>query len=62
MLSDDVDMKKALEVFLKTIKDDTLECPFVIAEIQTVLGPVFDAIVNEEEFHKMWLSDSQHWT
>lgn len=55
-------MKKALEVFLKTIKDAALEFPFVIAETQTFLEPVLDAIVNEEEFHKMRMSDSQHWT
>ena len=61
-LADDEDMQKRWKYFLKTIKDDTLEFPLVIAEIQTFLEPVFDAIVNEEEFHKMWLSDSQHWT
>ena len=61
-LADDEDMQKRWKYFLKTIKDDTLEFPFVIAEIQTFLEPVFDAIVNEEESHKMWLSDSQHWT
>ena len=61
-LADDEDMQKRWKYFLKTIKDDTLEFPFVIAEIQTFLEPVFDAIVNEEESYKMWLSDSQHWT
>ena len=61
-LADDEDMQKRWKYFLKTIKDDTLEFPFVIAEIQTFLEPVFDAIVNGEEFHKMWLSDSQYWT
>ena len=61
-LADDEDMQKRWKYFLKTIKDDTLELPFVIAEIQTFLEPVFDAIVNEKEFQKMWLVDSQHWT
>lgn len=44
-----MDMQKRWKYFLKTIKDDTLEFPFVIAEIQTFLEPVFDAIVNEDE-------------
>ena len=40
--------------FLKTIKDNTLEFPFVIEEIQTFLEPVFDAIVNENEWQEQW--------
>ena len=53
-LSDDVDMQKRWKYFLKNIKDDTLEFSVVIAEIQTFLEPVFDAIVNEEEWQKQW--------
>lgn len=61
-LADDEDMQKRWKHFLKTIKDDTLEFSFVIEEIQTFLEPVFDAILNEKEFQKMWLAESQHWT
>ena len=61
-LAYDEDMQKRWKYFLKTIKDDTLAFPFVIAEIQAFLAPVFDVIVTEEEWKKMWLSDSQHWT
>lgn len=39
---------------MKNIKDDTLEFSVVIAEIQTFLEPVFDAIVNEDEWQKQW--------
>ena len=39
---------------MKTIKDNTLEFPFVIEEIQTLLEPVFDAIVNEKEWQNIW--------
>ena len=56
-LANDEDMQKRWKYFLKTIKDDTLEVPFVIAEIQTFLEPVFDAIVNEVEWQKQWKVD-----
>ena len=55
-LADDEDMQKRWKYFLKTIKDDTLEFPFVIAEIQTFLEPVFDAIVNESEWQNEWIA------
>ena len=53
-LADDEDMQKRWKFFLKTIKDNTLEFPFVIEEIQTFLEPVFDAIVNENEWQEQW--------
>ena len=56
-LADDEDIQKRWKYFLKTIKDDTLEFPLVIAEIQTFLEPVFDAIVNEVEWQKQWKAD-----
>lgn len=61
-LADDEDMQKRWKYFLKTIKDDTLEFPFVIAEIQTFLEPVFDAIVNEVEWQKVWKSNAEKWS
>lgn len=39
---------------MKNIKDDTLEFSVVIDEIQTFLEPVFEAIVNEDEWQKVW--------
>lgn len=60
-LADDEDMQKRWKFFLKTIKDNTLEFPFVIAEIQTFLEPVFDAIVNEDEGKKQWNSKILLW-
>ncbi|MCM1191003.1 MAG: nucleotidyl transferase AbiEii/AbiGii toxin family protein [Butyrivibrio sp.] len=53
-LAEDVDMQKRWKFFLKNIKDDTLEFAVVINEIQVFLEPVFDAIVNEEEWQKEW--------
>jgi predicted nucleotidyltransferase component of viral defense system len=60
-LADDVDMQKRWKFFLKTIKDNTLEFAAVIAEIQTFLEPVFDAIVNEDEWQKTWNSLKNQW-
>ena len=53
-LAEDEDMQKRWKYFLKNIKDNTLEFSVVIAEIQTFLEPVFDAIVNEEEWQEWW--------
>lgn len=47
-------MQKRWKFFLKTIKDNTLEFSFVIVEIQTFLEPVFDAMVNEDEWQRQW--------
>ncbi len=42
---------------MKTIKDNTLEFSAVIKEIQIFLEPVFDAIVNEDEWQNQWKCD-----
>ena len=60
-LVDDEDMQKRWRYFLKNIKDDTLSFSVVIAEIQTFLEPVFDAIANEDEWKKMWSSKVVDW-
>ncbi len=60
-LAENMDMQKRWKFFLKTIKDDTLEFSVVIEEIQTFLEPVFDAIVNEDEWKKQWNSIECNW-
>lgn len=60
-LANDVDIQKRWKHFLKTIKDETLEFSFVIAEIQTFLEPVFDAIVNEKEWQNSWDTTVIRW-
>ena len=60
-LSVDTDMQKRWKFFLKTIKDDTLEFSAVIKEIQTFLEPVFDAMVNEDEWQRQWKCN-MNWT
>lgn len=60
-LANDVDIQKRWKHFLKTIKDETLELSFVIAEIQTFLEPVFDAIANEKEWQRQWTAKQNEW-
>ena len=59
-LSEDDDMQKRWSYFLKNLKDDTLEFAVVIKEMQKFLEPVFDAIVDEEEWKKNW-TFKQKW-
>ena len=60
-LADDEAMQKRWLYFVKNIKDDTLEFSVVIAEIQTFLEPVFDAVVNEDEWQKQWAGTQNEW-
>lgn len=48
-LADDEAMQKRWKFFLKTINDNTLEFTSVIAEMETFLEPVFNAMLNEEK-------------
>lgn len=61
-LSEDTDMQKRWKFFLKTIKDNTLEFSAVITEIQTFLEPIFDAMVNEDEWQNIWKSNARKWS
>ena len=60
-LSEDEDMQKRWKYFLKTIKDDTLAFSVVIQTIQTFLEPIFDAIVNEDEWQYNWKVCQNVW-
>jgi predicted nucleotidyltransferase component of viral defense system len=53
-LAEDEDMQKRWKYFLKNIKDDSLEFTVVIDEIRIFLEPVFEAIVNEDEWQNSW--------
>lgn len=61
-LAEDAEMQKRWKYFLKNIKEESLEFSVVIAEIQTFLEPVFDAIVNEDECQKRWKSNMSRWS
>lgn len=54
LLAKDEDMLKRWKYFLKNIKDDSLEFTVVIDEIRVFLEPVFEAIVNEDEWQNSW--------
>ena len=60
-LADDTDMQKRWRYFLNNVKDDTLELSTVIEEIRIFLEPVFDAIINEEEWLEPWISQNNMW-
>lgn len=61
LLAEDEDMLKRWRYFLKNIKDDSLEFPVVIDEIRVFLEPVFEAIVNEDEWQNSWDSTVICW-
>lgn len=61
-LAEDTDMQKRWKYFLKNIKDDALELLVVIEEIQSFLEPVFDAMVNEDKWRKMWYPAKCDWS
>lgn len=60
-LAEDEDMQKRWKYFPKNKKDDTLEFPVVLVEIQTFHEPVFDTIVNEDEYLKKWIRNNFNW-
>ncbi|MEY8391902.1 nucleotidyl transferase AbiEii/AbiGii toxin family protein [Lachnospiraceae bacterium] len=60
-LAEDEDMQKRWRYFLKNIKDDKLEFSVVIEEIQRFLEPVFEAVVNDEEWFASWENIYQTW-
>ena len=57
-LAENEDMQKRWKYFLKSIKDNTLDFSAVINRIQIFLEPVFNAIVNEEEWQKSWTPEN----
>ncbi len=60
-LAENEDMQKRWKYFLKTIKDNTLEFSAVITNIQTFLEPVFNAVVNEDDFFGTWNCSDLKW-
>ncbi|MFQ8601842.1 MAG: nucleotidyl transferase AbiEii/AbiGii toxin family protein [Anaerovoracaceae bacterium] len=60
-LAENEDIQKRWRYFLKSIEDDTLEFNVVIDEIREFLEPVFDAIINEKEWRKVWKTAVTQW-
>jgi len=61
-LANDSDMQIKWRYFLKNIKNDSLDFAFVINKIQEFLEPVYDSIVNETEWQRIWDSKKQSWS
>lgn len=59
-LKNDADMQVKWRYFLKNIKDDVL-FDDVIETIEKFLRPVFDAILNEEEWQNRWDCNNRTW-
>jgi predicted nucleotidyltransferase component of viral defense system len=55
------DMKIKWRYFLKSIKDESLDFAVVINEIKAFLEPVYNAMVNETEWQKLWDRKEQLW-
>lgn len=60
-LVNDVDMKSKWKYFLKNIKDEALDLADVIEAIQVFLEPVFNGIIDETEWQKMWNREIAQW-
>lgn len=61
-LSDDENMQRRWKCFLKTVKVDTLEFPFVIAKIRIFLETLFDALVNDNnQYCVNWYAKNRSW-
>ena len=60
-LVEDTDIQKRWRYFLKNVNDDTLEFSTVIKELQEFLEPVYDAMLSEDEWQKMWNCKEAKW-
>ncbi len=49
-------------IFTYSLENNSLEFSAVIEEIQTFLEPVFDAILNEDEWQGEWESNISRWS
>lgn len=61
-LADNPDMQIKWRYFLKNIKNNLLDFIVVINDIKKFLEPIFDSIVNENEWQKIWNSKTQFWS
>lgn len=60
-LVEDTDIQKRWRYFLKNVNDDTLEFSTVIKELQEFLEPVYDAMLSEDEWQKIWNCKEAKW-
>lgn len=60
-LAVDADMQNKWRYFLKTIKRQELPFSDVICDVDVFLRPVWNAIVNEDEFIGEWSASATVW-
>ena len=60
-LADNADMQTKWKYFLKSIENKSLEFADVINEIAVFLEPVYDAIVGDREWRKVWHCENNKW-
>ena len=60
-LADDADMQTKWRYFLKTLGDAPVPFSEIIEGIDVYLGPVWEAIVAENEFTKKWKASEVQW-
>jgi hypothetical protein len=54
-------MKNKWKYFLKNIKNESLDFAVVIDEIAVFLEPVYEAVIVENEWQKMWDCKKSSW-
>ena len=60
-LANDLDMQSKWKYFLKNIKNEALDFVVVIEGIKAFLEPVYEAIICENEWQKMWDCNRKMW-
>ncbi|WP_340436105.1 hypothetical protein [Ureibacillus thermosphaericus] len=60
--AEDESRNKQWKAFLRRIGlKENLEFPFVMERIRDFLFPIYDSILNEDEFLKMWNCQTLKW-
>lgn len=60
-LADDEDMQTKWRYFLKVLGNPAISFSEVISGLKVFLEPIWNAIINEFEWHVKWLSNQNRW-
>lgn len=60
-LADDEDMQTKWRYFLKVLGNPAISFSEVISGLKVFLEPIWNAIINEFEWHVKWLSNKNRW-
>lgn len=61
-LAENVDIQRRWNYFLKNIKEDSLELATVIEEIQIFLEPVFETVLDKQDYFLTWKCSDGKWS